>query len=102
MTLNLFYITQKVLTTDEMLDESEIDKYTIMQEEKEDKFKTLMLSLPPQLCETIRDMKDGTPRQNYTRVVRCLAPAGSFQVYFQRSFGRFPPTDTDMWQQRIS
>jgi hypothetical protein len=42
-----------------------------MQEEKEDKFKNLMLSLPPQLCETIRNM-NGTPRQNYNIVVQCL------------------------------
>jgi hypothetical protein len=42
-----------------------------MQEEKEDKFKNLMLSLPPQLCETIRNM-NGTPRQNYNTVVQCL------------------------------
>jgi hypothetical protein len=38
---------------------------------QEDKFKTLMLSLPSSLCEKIRDM-NGTPRQNYTRVVHCL------------------------------
>ena len=40
-------------------------------EEKEDKFKNLMLSLPPQLCETIRNM-NGTPRHNYNIVVQCL------------------------------
>jgi hypothetical protein len=42
-----------------------------MQEEKEDKFKTLMLSLPPPLCEKIRDM-NGTPRENYSHIVKYL------------------------------
>lgn len=36
---------------------------------EEDKFKTLMISLPVELNEAIRDLAEGTPKENYNRVL---------------------------------